>query len=450
MTIEGKPKQVLSQLDTVAIIVGIVIGAGIFRLPSLVAANVGSEWAILALWLAGGVISLIGALCFAELISAHPNTGGEYHFLTLAYGRNVGFLFAWARMTIVQTGSIAMLSFVLGDYAVQIFPSLGSYGPAIYAAASVILLTALNVIGIRETKGLQKVLFALTLVGVVGVILTGFFLMGTGGGAPSVATAPIERPLSLSGIGLAMVFVLLTYGGWNESAYVSAEVAGDRRSMVRPLVVSIAIITAIYLLINIAYLGVLGVEGMAASQAVGRDVMYKAFGDMGGNAIALVVIIVVLASINVTIFTGARTNFALGRDFPLFRFLSFWHGTTGQPTRALLLQGGIALLLIGLGSVNRNGVGTMIDYMAPVFWIFFLLVGLSLFILRRREPLRERPFRVPLYPLTPILFCLSVLYLLYASLNYTGVGAGVGVGVLALGLPLLYLARRKESGDTTS
>ena len=445
MMTEGRPKQILSQLDVVSIIVGIVIGAGIFRLPSLVAANVGVEWAILAVWVAGGVISLMGALCFAELVSAHPNTGGEYHFLTLAYGRNVGFMFAWARMTVVQTGSIAMLSFVLGDYAVQILP-LGTHGSAIYAAGSVVLLTALNVMGIRETKGLQNILFALTMIGVLGVVLTGFFLMGTEGAAASTAIQA-EKTLSLSGVGLAMVFVLLTYGGWNESAYVSAEVAGGRRGMVRPLVLSIAIITAVYLLINIAYLGVLGVEGMAASRAVGRDVMHKAFGEPGGVAIALVVIVVVLASINVTILTGARTNFALGRDFPLFKALAFWHVTTGQPTRALLVQGAIALLLVGLGALDRGGVETMIDYMAPVFWFFFLLVGLSLFVLRRREPLHERPFLVPFYPVTPIFFCLSVLYLLYASLNYTGVGAAVGVSVLALGLPLLYLARRKESGD---
>ena len=155
--------------------------------------------------------------------------------------------------------------------------------------------------------------------------------------------------------------------------------------------------------------------------------------------------VVVLASLNVTILTGARTNFALGQDFQMFGFLAHWSARGGAPVRALVLQAAIAIGLIGLGAMQRSGVETMVEYLSPVFWLFFLLTGLALFVLRRREPERPRPFRVPLYPVTPALFCVTSAYLLYSSLNYTGAGALAGVAVLLLGLPLLFVARRQPA-----
>ncbi|WP_142848481.1 APC family permease [Telmatospirillum sp. J64-1] len=442
----GHPKPILSLVNAIAIIVGTVVGAGIFRLPSLVAGALESEALILAAWLAGGIISLIGALCFAELATSHPHTGGEYHFLNRAYGRNCGFIFAWARMSVLQTGSIALLAFVAGDYANQILP-LGGQGAVLYAALAVIGLTGLNVLGLRQAMSTQTLLFAATLVGLFCVIAGGLTVIGQ---AENVM--PPEIPTAGAGSaawGMAMIFVLLTYGGWNEAAYISAEVKNGRRNMVVALVASIVLITLLYLAVNFVYLRVLTPEGVAASSAVAHDVMQAAFGNAGGTFIAVLVLVMVLASMNVTIFTGARTNFALGRDFPLFGFLSNW-SDRGAPVQALLLQGGIALALVLLGALSRRGIETMVDYLSPVFWLFFLLTGLSVFVLRLREPARERPFRVPLYPLTPALFCLVCAYMLYSSVSYTGIGALAGVAVLALGLPLLLLSRRMPAGAAPS
>ncbi len=440
----GRPRQTLSLFDTVAMIAGLVIGAGIFRLPSIVADNIDSGWLIIALWTLGGIVSLIGALCFAELATTYPHPGGEYHYLTRAYGRNCGFMFAWSRLSVVQTGSIALLAYIFGDYASELVP-LGAYGTSIYAAVAVIALTALNVAGIHGTKFIQNALFGTTLLGLGCIIAAGALLLSPV--APDVAATPVMNAAEdggsgASGIGLAMVFVLLAYGGWNEAAYMSAEVRDGRRNMVRALLIGIVLVTLVYVLINFIYVRVLGPAGMAASDALARDVMDAAFGAAGSTFITVLIMIVVLASLNVTIFTGARTNFALGRDFPLFAFLGHWSERGNAPVSALIGQAAIALGLVALGGLQRSGVETMVEYLSPVFWLFFLLIGIALFVLRIREPHRERPFKVPLYPLTPALFCLTSAYLLYASINYTGTGALVGVAVLMLGLPLLLLARR--------
>lgn len=431
------PKRTLAFVDAIAMIVGIVIGAGIFETPALVAANADSGRVVLLTWLLGGGMSLVGALCYAELATAYPHTGGNYYYLMRAFGKGIAFLFAWARMTVIQTGSIALLAFVFGDYASQLL-RLGNYSSSVYAAGAIALLTGLNIIGIQQGKWTQN---GLTLAKVVGLVLV--IIVGLAFASSSVPIIPAE-PSSQSSFGLAMIFVLLSYGGWNEAAYISAELRNVKRNMARSLLWSIGIITAIYLLINLAYLQGLGLAGMAGSEAVAADLMRRAFGEPGAWFISLLIAVSTLGAINATIFTGARTNYALGRDFSLFTILGRWKNRTNTPTNALLAQGAIALALILLGTFTRQGFETMVDYTAPVFWFFFLLTGVSLFVLRMREPDVPRPFRVPLYPLIPLLFCAICIYLLYSSITYTGVGAIAGIAVVALGAPLLLWNRRRQ------
>lgn len=431
------PRRILSLLDATTITVGIVIGAGIFSFPGLVANFLGRPDLIVAVWVAGGLLSLVGALCFAELATAFPDPGGEYHFLYRAFGRETAFMYGWARMTVIQTGSIATLSFVFGDYAQQLAP-LGSYGPHIYAVLAIGVLTGVNILGLREAKWVQNLLEALAILGLLILIVVGFSASGV---APAPASAE-PKPLDLGLFGLAMVFVMFTYGGWNEAAYISAEVRDGRRNMSRALIYGLGLVTILYVLINIAYLQALGLDGVAKSRTIGADVMRPLLGDGGVLFMNILIIVVILTSINVTILTGARTSFAMGRDFAPFRFLAQWSDGRAQPVRALQLQGAISLALVGLSLASQDGVKSMVEYLAPVFWLFFLFVGVSLFLLRRREPDAERPFRVPLYPITPIIFCLSSGYLLYASLSYHGIHAFAGVVVLLLGLPFLVWIRK--------
>lgn len=439
-----KPKPTLGSWDAFAIIVGIVIGAGIFRSPSLVASSVDSESVLLTAWFLGGLVSFIGALCYAELIAAFPNAGGDYYFLLRAFGKKLAFLFAWARMSVVQTGSIALLAFIFGDYMAQLI-DLGPYSSVIFAALIVILLTAINIMGLRLGTGTQKFLTSLEVLGVLLVIVAGFFFIPETQQADVPAVS--EGGDGFGSLGLAMVFVLLTFGGWNEAAYISAEVKSGRGLMVKALIISIVTITGVYFLVNMAYLRGLGLEGMAASDAVAGNLMEIAFGQAGLVIMALIVVIAALTSANATIFTGARSNYALGRDFPIFSALGKWDSKTSGPVNAFIVQGVVSLILISLGLFSRSGFETMVEYTAPVFWFFFLLVGVSLFVLRFKEPEARRPFKVPLYPLTPLIFCGTSAYLLYSSIAYTGWGALVGVGVLLAGV-LLQVAMQMRRTPT--
>jgi amino acid transporter len=215
-----------------------------------------------------------------------------------------------------------------------------------------------------------------------------------------------------------MVFVLLTYGGWNEAAYISSEVKGGPRSIVRTLVLSILVITAVYVGFVLAVLNGLGIEGLKSSKAVGADVMQAAFGPFGAQLIGAIVGIATLTSINATMIVGARTNYALGRDWPVLAFIGQWHGTRHVPVVAFLVQGAIALALIGFGALQKDGFSAMVEFTAPVFWLFFLLTGVGLFVLRFREPHVPRPFKVPLYPILPLVFIITCGYLFYSSITY--------------------------------
>jgi APA family basic amino acid/polyamine antiporter len=433
----GRPEQVLSVIGAIGLTVGIVIGSGIFRAPSIVAGNASSTTIVVLAWVLGGVVSLIGALVYAELATTYPHAGGDYHYITRAFGQRIGFLLAWARLAVIQTGSVALVSFVFGDYMSQVW-SLGPYSASIYAGALVVALTALNAAGVREGTSVQNVLTTVEVLGVVLVIVAGFSVS-----APAVAAAPASAAPAASSFGLMMVFVLLTYGGWNEAAYLSAEVRDVRRNMVRALAISLLLITALYVLANLAYLNALGLAGTASSNHVATDVMRLAYGDRGAVLISVLVAVSAMTTANATVFTGARTSYALGSDVMHFGFLGHWNARTGTPVNALVVQGVVALALVALGTLTRGGFETMVDYTAPVFWFFFLLTGVAFFVLRRREPQIARPFRVPFYPLTPAIFCGTCAYLLYSSLAYTGTGALVGVAVLAVGALILAIQPKR-------
>jgi APA family basic amino acid/polyamine antiporter len=454
-TPKGAPRETLGPREAIAIVVGIVIGAGIFKAPSLVAMNSPSEVWMLGAWVLGGVVSIIGALCYCELATAYPNAGGDYHFLHRAFGRRVSFLFAWSRFSVITTGSIALLAFVFGDYMTQVV-SLGPWSAALWGAGSIVALTWLNVRGVRQGAATQVALTVLEVGGLVLVFVAGIVAatQGLGASAPQAAATGVApaAAFSLPAFGFAMVFVLLTFGGWNEGAYISAELRDRQRNMVPVMIGSLALVTLLYLGANWAYLAGLGLGGMARSQAVAADLLGIVFGKTGEVLISLMVAIAALTSINATMIVGARSNFAAGRDWAALGRLGVWVDDRGTPVNAMLLQGGFALVLMLLGLATGGGFSTMVEYTAPVFWLFFLLAGLSLFVLRVREPDTPRPFRVPLYPALPLVFCGACAYMLQSSLGYVGGNtflgvnaAWVGVAVLAVGVLLMLAVSRGET-----
>lgn len=437
------PGRRLSAGDAAVLVLGVVLGVGIFRSPQVVATHSGDPTLFLALWVVGGLVSAAGALCYAELATAYPDAGGEYHFISRAFGSRVGFLAVWSRMAVIQTGSIAILSFVFGDYVSSLL-SLGPAGPPLLAGVAVAGLTAVNLAGLRPGRWTQYVLTGASVLGLLAVVGAGAALALGGGGAPAdpapSGAGSAVRP------GLALVFVLLAYGGWSEGAYLSAEVRDPRKGVTRALVGAVAVLTVLYVAANAAYLQGLGFSGLSASDAAAAALAERVAGPVGGTVVGGFVVLAALSSANATVITGARSNYALGRDFGAFRFMGGWRRERGTPARALWVQGAISLVLVAFGAATRSGFEAMVAYTAPVFWLVLFFTGASVIVLRRRDPGTERPYRVPLYPVVPLLFCAASAYMAWSAVRNAGGGALLGVGVLAAGGALL-VASEMHGGD---
>jgi amino acid transporter len=344
-------------------------------------------------------------------------------------------LFGWARCTVIQTGALAAVAFVFGDYVNQLLP-LGPNGPAIYAALLVLLVTGVNVKGTIESKTLQVVVTFIEVGAIVLIILFG--LLGSPAATPA---APTIEP-DTAALGIAMVFVLLTYGGWNEAAYLSGEVNNPQRNMAKVLVLGTCVLVLLYVLTNFALLSILGLDGLRASSAVAADMMKQVAGPSGSIVVTLAIIIAAISTVNATAFTGARVFYSISHDLRIGgKWMGSWNGRGKTPANAQIVQGAWTLMLIAFGASHPDGFSAMVNYTAPVFWGFMLLVALGLFVLRWRLPDQVRPFRVPLFPLTPILFVLFCGYMLYSGVMYAGQAGWIGLAVLAAGLPVLLLRK---------
>jgi APA family basic amino acid/polyamine antiporter len=436
------PKPLLSVTDGIFLVAGMVIGIGIFKLPGLVAGAAASPTHFFLAWVIGGIACLCGALVYAELSSRYPETGGEYAFLRHGLGEGVAFVFAWSRMTVIQTGAIAAVAFVFGEYASQLV-SLGAQSTAIWAAIGLALLTGLNLAGTLQSKALQKVMEILLILSLAAIAVGGIL----SGGAPA---QPAQGPGGGS-LALMMIFVLYTFGGWNEGAYLAGEVRDARRNMIKVLAGGLLLVTALYLLVNWGYYQVLGLKGMASSKAIAVDTIRAIAGDKAALVIALVVCVSALTTMNAAIFTGARTNWAMGRDYPLFSFLGSWRDSGSTPANALILQLVVMLVLVWAGSTTRDGFEAMVAYGLPVFWTFLFLTGMTLFIFRARNQ-EMPPFRTPLYPVVPVAFLAMVGFMIWSSYDFVanspygpkfGTLVLAGIIVMALGIPLYFFARKR-------
>ena len=402
------PKKELSLFDSTCIIVGIIIGAGIYQMAPDIAKGAGSWWGVLLIWIAGGLLSLCGALCYAELATAYPKEGGDYVYLSKAYGKWAGYLFGWAQLTIVRPGDIAIMAFAFATYARAIFDPLSSHpniSHRLFAAIATVILTIINILGVKEgkwTQNLLTVVKALGLLAIVGVAII----------APQSSQSPASfDPIPIT---LAFVFVLFTYGGWNEMAYVAAEVKNSRRNIVRALVLGTGAVIVLYVLVNSAFLYTLGYSGLASSEAVAKDAVSVAFPKIGGHLISALVCISALGAVNGLIFTGARISYAMGTEHKTFKIFGKWHEKTGTPIWALLVQGAIAVTLI---MIFGSFIDTII-YTAVAVYAFYLGTGLSVIVLRYKDSGIERPYKVTGYPITTLIFCTVCGFLIYSCVTY--------------------------------
>ena len=440
---EAGPRRHVSAAYVSMLAVAMVVGAGIFKSPALVAEAAGSPVWLFAAWTIGGAVTLMGALCYAELAAAFPNAGGDYHFLGLAYGRRWAFLFAWARFAVINTGSIALLGYVLGDYMSAAAP-IGEHGAAIYAAIAVIVLTGFNLRGGGARQDAADYgLTSLEVVGLLIMIAAALVLIIRGIGPGDAGPLAIASPPA--SFGYALVYALLAYGGWSEVATLSAEVQDARRGMARALISAILIITALYLAVNWAFWYGLGMEALSHSSAPAAELMDKAFGPWAGIATALAIAFAVITSINATIVVGARTTYACAHDWPSLKRIGVWDERRQIPAQAIWVQGVLSLALVVFGAFY-DGFVTLVDYTAPVYWLFLTMSGIAVIVLRVRQSGVARPFKVPLFPTLPLIFAASSFAMLVSSLQYvtaeTGAGALVSVAVLAVGAAVLILVER--------
>jgi len=436
------PQAQLTLFRSICIIVGVIVGSGIFESPPRIAGTVSNWWGlsppvwVLLVWVIGGILSFLGALCYAELATTYPREGGDYVYLNRAFGPWCGFLFGWARLAIIQGGSIGAIAYVFGDYATRFYP-LGKFSATIFAATATVILTGINVIGVREGATTQNILTIVKVLGLAVVFLVAFLFN------PAQVPAGEISPVGAGNFALAMVFVSWTYGGWNEIAYVAAEVKDPRRNISRSLIIGLGAVIVIYILVNVAFVHSLGVEGMKSSSAVASDVLKLKFGETGARTIAALVVVSALGALNGFILTSARVYYAMGVEHRVFGPLGRWNERFGTPVAALILQGVIILVLI-VAFGSRNGFDTMVKFTAAAFWAFIALTTCALIALRDKDREIERPYRVPGYPFLPIIFCGFSAFMVYRSVDYAPTETFWAVLILIIGLPLYWLSRWQQ------
>lgn len=442
---EGTPRRVLSLFDSTSLIVGIIVGAGVFVTAPDVARGVGSGWGVMAIWVVGGLLSLCGAVGYAELATAYPEQGGDVVYLTRAYGRWAGFLFGWLQTLVVRPGDIAVMAYVFATYAETVTGPVWG-GKPLLAAVVVAVLTAVNIAGVRFGVRTQNVLTVAKVVGVAAVVGVAVIAGGLpeDGGVVALAAEPL--PLAV-----ALILVLFSFGGWNEMVFVAAEVKDPKRNIVRAMLLGMAVVTIIYLAVNLAFLGVLGFGGLASSQAVAADTVATVFPAAAGVAVAVLICLCALGAVNGLIFAGARIAYAVGQDHHLFRALGRWSERTESPVRALALQGALAVgLILALGSFIDT-----VMYTAAAVYLFYLATSVAVIVLRIREGAASRTYRATGFPVTTIVFCLVCAFLIVAAVDYKPIMAVAALGVILLGVPAFWLSemvgrRRARVGAVTN
>lgn len=432
------PQKTLSLFDSVCIIVGIIIGAGIYETAPMAAKAAGSGANTILIWLAGGLLALSGGLCYAELATMYPKQGGDYVYLTRAYGKGAGFLFAWTQLAVIRPADIALMAFVFGRYAESIYPFAG--GITGYAAIAVVVLSIINIISVRQAKWTQNLLTVIKIVSLLAIAAIGFF---------AVRPAPVQQSIIPAGIDipLALIFVMFTFGGWNEMAYVAAEMKKPHQNIARAMLSGIAVVMLLYVLVNAAFLHALGYSKLAVSQAAAVDMTAKVFPDFAARLVGVIICISALGAVNGLIFTGARISYALGSEHQVFRLLGKWNGRVGTPVWALIIQAVIGLAIIVFAGSFIN----TIFYTAPLVWMFFLASGASVWVLRRKEAQTERKFKTPLFPLPVLVFCAAGAMMFYSSAAYAlgnkRQGFIVSIICLAAGAAVYLITSKKYPVD---
>ncbi|MBI4340828.1 MAG: amino acid permease [Candidatus Omnitrophica bacterium] len=418
------------------LVVGCIVGIGIFRSASSIANHVQQPALILLLWVAGGLLSVCGALCYAELAAMFPATGGDYVYMSRIYGRFWGFLFGWTKLFVERTGTIAILVFFFAEYLSRVIPYGGGIAQRWLAAATVVGLTAVNIAGIRWGARVQN-LFTVLKVGTLGgIICAGVWLaMRQSGAALDWTMPPIDLATAQS-LGIGLVFVLFAYGGWTEAAYVAEEVRQPTRTIPRAILGGLLLTGVLYVLVSGCYLLAVPVAELPRTPLVAARVMQAAIGPAGGALIAAMIACSAFGASNGYILTGARILYALGKDHALFARLGRLHPVHRTPVLALWTNAAVATLLVFTKTFDQ-----IATYSTVAISLFFMMTVFGVMWLRRRLPEYPRPYRAWGYPVTPIIFCLTMLGFIINIWMTEPREALFGFGFVALGIPLYWISQ---------
>jgi len=413
-------------------VVGGIIGGGIFRPPATVAERLRSPGLVLLAWVIGGVVALIGAFCWGELGQRRPRAGGGYVYLRETFGPLPAFLYGWTLVLVIATGAIAAVAVTFADYTLALLGFPHAYSVPL-AVAAIVFLAGINYVGVRPAAITQNIFTILKLVALAMLIGAGIFL-----GAPSPPSAAPSPPLHLAALGPALVPVLFTYGGWQQTNFIAEEIVEPERNLPRALVLGVAIVVAVYLLTNIAYLRVLGVEGLAASTAPAADTMRAVLGPAGGKIIAAGIALSTFGFLNLVILVTPRVLQAMAADGVFFARLAVLHPSYQTPTAAI-----VALALCAVALTLTGTFGQLVDYVTFGDWIFFGLTAAALFVYRKRDQSPATGFRVPAYPVTVIIFVLAAAYVVFSAIISNPRNAAIGAGLIALGIPAFLYWRSR-------
>jgi APA family basic amino acid/polyamine antiporter len=434
--------------DLIFIVVGTVIGSGIFIVPAAVLRQTGGAVGpALLVWLAAGVLSLLGALTYGELGASRPDAGGLYVYIRDAFGPLPAFLFGWTSFFVISSGSVATLAVAFTGYLgrlVVLAPAVAK----LVAVAMIVAVMAVNVRGTRQGADVQNWTTGLK-AGAIVVMSLALIAVGDGLRSTTATVWPASRSGSLlSGIGLAMIGVLWAYEGWQYVTFSAGETRDPQRAFPRGIVIGTALLVAIYLLANLGYIAALGVEGAARSDRIAADAVGARFGAAAARAITVLILVSMFSAANGITLTVPRLYFSMARDRVFFAKLAEVHPRFGTPALAIVASSAWAMLLAVTGTFEQ-----LLTYVVFVGWIFYALGALAIFSYRRREPAATRPFSVPGYPITPILFCASASAIVLNTLVAQPRRALLGLGMVALGVPAFYVWRsrgrrltRQESG----
>jgi basic amino acid/polyamine antiporter, APA family len=426
----------LGLLDSLSIVVGITIGGGIFLVPNLIARELRSDATILGVWVFAGVISFFGALACAELGTAIPATGGQYVFLREAYGRLIGFLCGWSMFVVARTAQVAWMAVTLALY-VSYFVPLAPVESKLLGIAAIMILAAINYRGVTAGALVQNLFTLAKVAGLLAIIGAAFW---SGGNAVRTVNPPAG--FSLNSFGVALIACVLAYDGWVQLSFVAGEIRNPQRNVLLALALGTAACIAIYLLANIAYLRVLTIPEIAASEHVGATLAERVMGARGGMVVSLVILISIIGTLNGCFLTSPRVYFAQARDGLFFRKFGEIQPRYQTPGFAILAQSAWAIVLLVSGSYE-----TLLDYAMFALWLSYGLMVGGVIVLRRKQPDLPRPYRMWGYPVTPILFLAITAWFLINMLVTRPVPSLAGLVLIATGIPVYFVWTRRGAED---